>query len=217
MLPKLTVLQWIILFIFLFFYGFAVFAVTRDYYIRHPPRLSDAARVAHSSPAATASGSARRVMTLKPATQRPQRLASGCGRRLARRRVATDLGIDRSSTDLVALGDTADRLFAARRFEKAIPLYQRVLELEPADAETYNDLGLSLHYVGRADDALQVLQEGTELAPAFQRIWLSLGFVALQNEKPELARKALEQAEVLVPGTDIAAEATRLLGLIQSR
>lgn len=130
---------------------------------------------------------------------------------------SNNLGIDPSSTDPIALGDMADRLFAARRFEKAIPLYRRVLELEPADAETYNDLGLSLHYIGQAEEAQQVLQEGTELAPEFQRIWLSLGFVALQNDKPELAREALERAEALDPGTDIAAEAARLLSLMQSR
>ena len=37
-MPKLSPLQWLLLAVFLAFYGFAVFALTRDYYIRHPVR-----------------------------------------------------------------------------------------------------------------------------------------------------------------------------------
>jgi tetratricopeptide (TPR) repeat protein len=39
-MPKLTPLQWLITAVFLAFYGFAVFALTRDYYVRHPVRAS---------------------------------------------------------------------------------------------------------------------------------------------------------------------------------
>jgi hypothetical protein len=37
-MPRLTPLQWSLFAVFLIFYGFAVFALTRDYYLRHPPR-----------------------------------------------------------------------------------------------------------------------------------------------------------------------------------
>lgn len=37
-MPKLSPLHWVALVVFLFFYGFTVFALTRDYYLRHPSR-----------------------------------------------------------------------------------------------------------------------------------------------------------------------------------
>jgi tetratricopeptide (TPR) repeat protein len=131
MLPRLTALQWLILLIFLFFYGFAVFAVTRDYYLRHPPQTQPAAQVPHQVPDAQASALGERM-------------------RQALDDDDSERQIDLSSTDTAALGDAADALFVARRFDDAIPVYRRVLELEPEDAETHNDLGLALHYVGQA-------------------------------------------------------------------
>ena len=192
MLPRLTALQWIILLVFLFLYGFAVFAFTRDYYLRHLPRNPPAAPVPHQVPDTQANALGERM----------RQALDGQGR---------DSEIDLSSTDAVALGDAADRLFVAKRFDEAIPLYRRVLELQPEDAETQNDLGLALNYLGRSQDAIRILQRGAESAPDFQRIWLSLGFVALQNDENALARKALQQAQSLAPDTEIADEATRLL------
>jgi Flp pilus assembly protein TadD len=199
MLPRLTALQWIILFVFLFFYGFSVFALTRDYYLRHAPRSLPNPPASQQAPNAEDSALGERMrqaLTGEPEDSQAQ--------------------IDIGSTDTGALGHAADRLFAARRFVEAIPIYQRVLELQPKDAETHNDLGLALHYVGRAEEAISTLKQGTELAPDFQRIWLSLGFVALQNDQPALARDALQRALALDPDTDIADEATRLLRIMET-
>ncbi|EXJ17213.1 tetratricopeptide repeat protein [Imhoffiella purpurea] len=41
-MPKLSPLHWIALCVFLFFYGFTVFALTRDYYLRHPSQPATA-------------------------------------------------------------------------------------------------------------------------------------------------------------------------------
>jgi cytochrome c-type biogenesis protein CcmH/NrfG len=67
----------------------------------------------------------------------------------------------------------------------------------------------------KPQDAIRTLQQGTELAPEFQRVWLSLGFVALQNGEMSLARGALQRAQTLAPDTEVADEATRLLGLME--
>ena len=42
-MPRLTFLQWLAFTVFLLFYGFAVFALTRDYYLRHPAQTPAAA------------------------------------------------------------------------------------------------------------------------------------------------------------------------------
>jgi tetratricopeptide (TPR) repeat protein len=195
MFPKLSLMQWILFVILMLFFGFTVFAFTRDFYLRHPPARGLEATAAHGLPSGQDEALGQRM-----------RAALGTG--------GADVEVDLGSTDALALGEAADRLFAARRFEEAIAVYERVLALQPEDAETRNDLGLALHYTGRGAEAMAMLQQGAESAPAFQRIWLSLGFVALQNGDAELAEQALQRAVAIDASTDVAAEATRLLGLM---
>ncbi|KAA6187483.1 tetratricopeptide repeat protein [Thiohalocapsa marina] len=186
-MPRLTPLQWLIAAAFLAFYGFAVFALTRDYYLRHPP----------SAPVASAATSAALGQSL--------RAAAG----------SSALPPELMDASPALLSQEADRLFAAQRFAEAATLYRRALEQNPADAGISNDLGLALHYAGNTGAGLAVLRDGADAAPEFQRIWLSLGFVALQAGDQTLARRALTRAETLDPETDIGAEATRLLGELQ--
>lgn len=114
----------------------------------------------------------------------------------------------------IPVGDPArqgDMLFAQRRYQEAIPLYQKAVEKNPKDVDSWNDLGLSLHYAGRSDEALQALRKGAETEPLYQRIWLTLGFVALNRQRLEEAKGALNQAINIDPTTGIAAEARKFL------
>jgi tetratricopeptide (TPR) repeat protein len=194
MLPKLNLLQWLVVVLGLFFYGFTVFAVTRDYYLRHPPRLpaqalsqsTDMARLGQQMRAALADGDAAAAAAA-------------------------------SSSDPAVLAQEADRLFRAQQFAAAIPLYRRLVGLAPEDVDTQNDLGLALHYAGDTTAGLEVLRAGAAAAPQAQRIHLSLGFVALQGGAMDTARKALTRARDLAPDSDVGVEAERLLGLLDAR
>lgn len=181
---RLRPLHWLLLAAFLLFYGFAVFALTRDYYLRHPP-------VARAAPR----GAAVLGEQLQAA------LAEG----------NSGLPPELVAADPLLLATEAERLFAMGRFAAAVPLYEQVLTLAPENVEARNDLGLALHYAGHSERALQVLEAGTELAPGFQRLWLSLGFVAAQSGQPETARAALTQARELGPENPVGEEAARLL------
>lgn len=108
----------------------------------------------------------------------------------------------------------ADLYFENNMFEKAIPEYKELLELDDTDGDTYNDLGLSYHYTGRPDLAVETLRKGTEVAPSFQRIWLSLGFVLTATNRSDDARAPLQKAISLDSENDVAAEARRLLGIL---
>jgi len=197
MFPKLTPLQWAIALAFLAFYGFAVFALTRDYYLRNPPRLTTVPAAASAS-----------VQTDKDTA------ALGAQLRAAAQDVRDGIPPELLESDPVLLSQEADRLFAAQRFAEAVTLYRKSLALDPSDAGTSNDLGLALHYSGNSNDGLDVLRAAADRAPEFQRIWLSLGFVAAQAGQNEQARDALTQAQALDPTSDVGAEATRLLGLL---
>ena len=73
-------------------------------------------------------------------------------------------------------------------------MYERLLAFNPNNAETYNNLGLTLHYLGRSTDALRRLNEGVAVDAENQRIWLTLGYVNSQLGNTEQARAALTTA-----------------------
>ena len=197
MFPKLTPLQWLIAIAFLAFYGFAVFAVTRDYYLRHPPRQPQAS-----------------TSTSSTATAGADAAALGAQLRAAAQDAGSGIPAEVLASDPVLLSQEADRLFAAQRFAEAVTLYRKALELDPSDAGSRNDLGLALHYAGNSQEGVEVLRAGADAAPQFQRIWLSLGFVAAQAGQTEQAREALTKAQTLDPNSDVGLEAARLLGLL---
>jgi tetratricopeptide (TPR) repeat protein len=194
MLPRLTPLQWIVSVAFLLFYGFAVFALTRDYYLRHPPYP------------------ARPVANAPHALPEGPRVPAGSG-------LADESGIPQEvlESNPKLLAQEADRRFGARRFAEAATLYRRVLELAPDDADSRNDLGLALHYAGDTDTGLEVLRSGARDAPDFQRIWLSLGFVAAQAGRFDEAEKALRRALQIDADSEVGLEASRLLKLLPER
>jgi tetratricopeptide (TPR) repeat protein len=197
-MPKLSPIQWIIFALFLAFYGFAVFALTRDHYLRNPaPAVASAAaiRSPHGLPEAQ-----QQSRTWIQGAMQP-----GGGAILA---AVTE-------TNPVLLNQNADELFAQTRYGEAIPLYRRAIELDPADLDAYNDLGLALHYSGQSLAGLEALRAGTTKTPGFQRIWLTLGFVSAQSGDAAGAQKALQQAHDLDPDSTIGREATRMLGLLQ--
>jgi len=197
-MPKLSPLHWVILIVFLAFYGFAVFAFTRDYYMRNPPRAAAlppaASRAPHAMPPSSAPTWIQREMQGD----------------------ATALPVP-TGTDTVLLGQQADELFAQKQYTAAIAFYRRILELDPENPDAHNDLGLALHYTGKPQEAVEMLKAGTAKAPDFQRIWLTLGYVSAGAGDSAGARKALEKARSLGPENSVGQEAARLLGLIGSQ
>jgi tetratricopeptide (TPR) repeat protein len=193
--PRLTLLQWLLVAAFLAFYGFAVFALTRDYYLRHPPRVA-------AGP---------------PAGQAPHALPPQGNRTFIQQEVLSDTGSSAppKGDDPRQLNRVGDELFAQKRYAEAIPYYRRALALAPHDPDASNDLGLALHYTGQAGEAVDVLRTGAERSPDFQRIWLTLGFVSANTGDAAAAREALEKAEAMDPENAIGQEAARLLGLLE--
>lgn len=124
-----------------------------------------------------------------------------------------ELGVNMTDPkDLAILGD---KYFESSRFDQAIEIYQKVIELNPNDVDTYNDLGLAYYYKGSSDLAVDTLRKGTEVIPSYQRIWLSLGYVLMSTGRNEEARPVLEKAAELAPDSTVGKEAKRMLGLVK--
>ncbi len=120
-----------------------------------------------------------------------------------------------STTAAVDSAQQGDLLFEQRRFREAIPFYRKAVEKNSGDVDSWNDLGLCLHYVGRNREALEVLKKGSSIKPRFQRIWLSIGFVSLHLNLKEDAKSAFERAISLNSINDVAKEARKFLERIR--
>ncbi len=104
-----------------------------------------------------------------------------------------------------------DVFFEQGRFREAIPEYQKAVADNPKDVDSWNDLGLALHYTGRSGEALDALRRGAAADPRYQRVLLSLGFVSLQRNRREEARAAWERLISIDPSTSLAEEARKFL------
>lgn len=105
----------------------------------------------------------------------------------------------------------ANEYFTKKQYDKAVELYERLLVLGPNNVDTYNNLGITLHYLGRSTEALRRLNEGVAVDPTHQRIWLTLGFVNSQLGNTELARTALNNASKMNPDNEIGKTAIKML------
>lgn len=113
--------------------------------------------------------------------------------------------------DPAEISRQAGEYFTNRQYDKAAELYEQLLVLDPNNAETHNNLGITLHYIGRSNEALRLLNEGVAIDPAHQRIWLTLGFVNSQLGNTEQARAAFNTAVNLNATNEIGKSAMKML------
>lgn len=180
---------WVSMAVFQVIFGLAVFAVTRDYY-----RVDVSSEVAQ--PTAT---------QLPPMESRapfadinPALLSS----------LSTGAAGTRNP---VEISQQANQLFAEKQYAAAATAYEKLLAFDPGNVDTLNNLGLTLHYIGRSDEALRRLNEGVALDPTYQRIWLTLGYVNSSLGNVEPARTALTTAVEMDPDSGVGRSAKQML------
>jgi tetratricopeptide (TPR) repeat protein len=105
----------------------------------------------------------------------------------------------------------AYEFFENRQYQQAADLYQHLLDSGLRNVNVYNELGITLQYLGRTQEALRVLNEGISLDPSYQRIWLTLGFVNGQAGNIEQARSALSTAVQMGADTEVGRSAAKML------
>ncbi|MCC6501740.1 MAG: tetratricopeptide repeat protein [Deltaproteobacteria bacterium] len=111
-----------------------------------------------------------------------------------------------------------DAYFDSKQFNESVKYYKKVLEVKPGEADLYNDLGLSLHYLGNSAEAVKYLDEGIKKNPYHQRIWLTKGFIlAYGMGDIEGAKVAWEKANALNPESQIGKAAAEYLTLVNKK
>ena len=84
--------------------------------------------------------------------------------------------------DAEALDRLALVRFGQQRYAAALDLYRKVVEIKPGSAQIHANLGATLYYLGRVDEAIRSLEHALSLDPAL-----------------ETARTALEQIRQTLP------------------
>ena len=185
---------WVSLALFQICFGLAVFAVTRAHYLQ--PAEAGAQPVGAPQSLATSAPPAQPLSSLGPGglTELVQSGGSHSG--------------DSSTQDPVELSRLASQAFANQQYDQALNYYQRLGALAPDNVDVINEIGLTLHYLGRSTEAIQKLKEGVAKDPTHQRIRLTLGYVYSQTGNFKEARAALTAASQL--GTDQAVKQSAL-------
>jgi tetratricopeptide (TPR) repeat protein len=108
-----------------------------------------------------------------------------------------------------------DAYFEQRNFAEAVNYYKKSLTMKEGDADIYNDLGLSMHYIDNSAEGLKYIEMGILQSPFNQRIWLTKGFLlAYGLGDMNGARAAWEKARALDPESGIGKAAADYLAQI---
>lgn len=187
---------WVFMTVFQVAFGLLVFAVTRNYYAQDTAALSSRQAVPATATATAEWPESNRESDLE------QLISSFPGQS--------------ATTDPSVLTTQADDAFVNQQYERAANLYRQLLALDPNNADTYNNLGITLHYLGRSAEALQVLNQGVTVDSQYQRIWLTLGFVNSQTGNIVEAQQALTTAVQLDANTEVGQSAAHMLEALTS-
>jgi len=180
---------WILMVLFQVAFGLVVFAATRQYYV-------------HDAQKATT----HEMMTEQASAAWPERKPDTGLDQL----ISTYSGQPISQDPLVTLSQ-ADEFFSNGQYGKAAQLYEQLLASGSGSVNIYNSLGITLHYLGRSEEALLVLNEGVTLDASYQRIWLTLGYVNSQLGNTAQARTALTTAVQMDVDNDVGQSAMKIL------
>lgn len=113
--------------------------------------------------------------------------------------------------DAKAFAEVGSIYFDQHKFTEAIEYYKKALALDPEDVNSYNDMGLSYHYMGMSDEGLKYVEEGIKKNPAYQRIWLTKGFILAIKGNIADARAAWEKAYKMDPNSDVGKSSASFL------
>ena len=170
-------------------FGLVVFAITRQYYMVDSDKVS------------VASATAGQSFPVMPD------LATVSSSKKINASTFSQSNIENPAE----LARQANDLFTNKQYDRAADAYVRLLALDPGNVETYNNLGITLHYLGRSSEALRSLNEGITVDSTHQRIWLTLGYVNSQVGNIEQARSALTTAANMSPGSEVGESAAQML------
>ena len=92
-------------------------------------------------------------------------------------------------------------LLELKRFEEALACYQSVIEIDPADAESYFSAGVLAWKLGRLDEAIAFLRGAIGLRPEFASAHRYLGHILMALNRSEEALDSYTKALQIDPAS----------------
>jgi tetratricopeptide (TPR) repeat protein len=83
--------------------------------------------------------------------------------------------------------------------DKAVTVFQQVIEREPRNPEAWNNLGRVFHDQHRLPEAIQAYQRALKLAPRSGNAWNNLGNCFRENDQPKDALQSFKKATRFEP------------------
>lgn len=109
-------------------------------------------------------------------------------------------GKDRTLTsDVLNHFNSGVTFYDQKEFSKAIQAYQKVIELDPAYVEAYNNLGIIYQEIGNFDKALEVYHKAIDINPQYEKTFNNLGILHFLNERYEESIEAFQKALSINP------------------
>jgi len=104
-----------------------------------------------------------------------------------------------SSPEIVTLFNQGVFYQNQREMAKAVQAYQKVIELDPAYFEAYNNLGILYQEMGDFDRAAQAYQRSIEINPRYVKALNNLGILFYLKDRHEEALVSFQKAISLQP------------------
>ncbi len=86
-----------------------------------------------------------------------------------------------------------------QKLDAAVQAYRRSIELNPADVEALNNLGIAYQELGQFESAIKAYQAAVQLSPQFVAVRINLGIAFQAIEKHGEAIESLKAAYELAP------------------
>ncbi len=102
-------------------------------------------------------------------------------------------------TDYYRVVDAASELAKAGQYDKAIAEWKNAIQLNPAEALPYNNLGLALMETGRSAEAIAAYEKAVELSPDYAEALNNLGEALTSVNRLEEAMTRFEKALEMDP------------------
>ena len=97
-------------------------------------------------------------------------------------------------------------------WDEAIQWYRRAIELDPKNADASTDLGVSLYYTNKADDALAQFEQSLKIDPKHTKTLLNKGIVlAFGKQDLKAASEEWKKVVTLAPDSPEGQAARRAL------
>ncbi len=98
--------------------------------------------------------------------------------------------------------DQAGELFNAGKYAEAIPLYQTIVESDPADLNAWQCLVMSLRNTQAYVAGVETAKAALKVHPRSAWLWRELGNMLIKHERLDEALKAFDQAKRIEPGSE---------------